>query len=88
MKMYLDSERTSLGDGSGTAGVLVHHVRERVVEGYREFLDVVANADGNDKGEEGEEVGGLMGVVRLGEMLSEVIDEVDAGGEYLLTSPQ
>lgn len=69
MKLYLDSREA--GAGGGTVGVLVHHVRERVVEGYREFLDAAAN-DHKSGQEEGE--GELMGVVKLGEVLSEVID--------------
>lgn len=87
MKLYLNSSGdTTAGVGSGTVGVLVHHVRERVVEGYREFLDAVA-ASGNQ--EEHQVEGGLddlMGVVRLGELLSSVINEVDAGGEKLVPS--
>ncbi|KXN91833.1 Conserved oligomeric Golgi complex subunit 3 [Leucoagaricus sp. SymC.cos] len=87
MKMYLDSPTGGIGTG-GTVGVLVHHVRERVVEGYREFLDAVSAA-GQTRETSGEEsVGGLLGVVKLGEVLSEVIDEVDAGGQSLLPSPQ
>ncbi len=79
MKLYLSSSGdTTAGVGSGTVGVLVHHVRERVVEGYREFLDAVAMGEGQEENK-AEGLDELMGVVGLGEVLSSVIDEVEAG---------
>jgi hypothetical protein len=84
----LDSDGVSLGGSGGngnggTVGVLVHHVRERVVEAYQEFLDgtsnVVVAAEGGD-----EDMGELMGVVKLGVVLSEVLDGVEGVGETLV----
>ena len=86
MRLYVDSPvGRGVDDGItsiGTIGVLVHHVRERVVEGYREFLDSVASqSQSSSRGEElGGEGGQFMGVVTLGKILGEVIDEVEAGG--------
>lgn len=87
MKLYLNSSGdNTVGVGSGTAGVLVHHVRERVVEGYREFLDAVA-ADGHQEENQAEDgLDGLMGVVGLGEVLGSIIEEVDASGEKFVPS--
>jgi hypothetical protein len=85
MRLYLDSPAGGVGPG-GTVGVLVHHVRERVVEGYREFLDAVDDQQAKEEeGAEGQK--GLLGVVKFGEVLSEVISEVDAGGQKFLVSP-
>lgn len=86
MRLYVDSPvGRGVDDGItsiGTIGVLVHHVRERVVEGYREFLDSVASqSQSSTRGEElGAEGGQFMGVVALGKILGEIIDEVEAGG--------
>ncbi|KAF9445796.1 hypothetical protein P691DRAFT_805193 [Macrolepiota fuliginosa MF-IS2] len=81
MKLYLDSEDAGVGVvGGGTVGVLVHHVRERIMEGYREFLDAVESENVRDEGQaEGGDGDGLMGVIKLGEVLSRVIDGVDTG---------
>lgn len=73
MKLYLDfsgGEGVGGGGRGRMMGVLVRRVRERVVEGYRGFLDVVLH------GEEEEEEGMFMGVGVLGRMLDEVIEDV------------
>ncbi|KAF5357255.1 hypothetical protein D9756_006491 [Leucocoprinus leucothites] len=94
MRLYLDSPagRGLGGMSGGTVGILVHHVRERVVEGYREFLDAVTLQSRSSKQGEGreEEAGseGLMGVPKLGEVLGEIIDEVEGGKQSLLASPR
>lgn len=72
--------------GGGTVGVLVHHVRERVVEAYREFLDGTSQAAAAEEGEGEEDTSELMGVVKLGIVLSEVLDEVEAGREAFKSS--
>lgn len=73
--------------GGGTVGVLVHHVRERVVEAYREFLDGTSQAAvAAPEGEGEEDTSELMGVVKLGIVLSEVLDEVEAGREAFKSS--
>lgn len=84
MRLYLDSPSEGAGAG-GTVGVLVHHIRERIVEGYREFLDAVGDQPTVGEGGRQEE---LMGVIKLGEVLSEMINEVDTSGQGLLVSPQ
>jgi len=77
--LYLDFSVGGGGAGIGTRGVLVRRVRERVVEGYREFLDAVGQSQVVKKEEEEEEGNEFMGVDVLGRMLSEVVEEVEGG---------
>ena len=79
IKLYLDFSVGGGGAGIGTRGVLVRRVRERVVEGYREFLDAVGQSQVVKKEEEEEEGNEFMGVDVLGRMLSEVVEEVEGG---------
>jgi len=79
--LYLDFSVGGGGAGIGTRGVLVRRVRERVVEGYREFLDAVGQSQVVKKEEE-EEGNEFMGVDVLGRMLSEVVEEVERGIGY------
>jgi len=79
--LYLDFSVGGGGAGIGTRGVLVRRVRERVVEGYREFLDAVGQSQVVKKEEE-EEGNEFMGVDVLGRMLSEVVEEVEGGIGY------
>ena len=81
IKLYLDFSVGGGGAGIGTRGVLVRRVRERVVEGYREFLDAVGQSQVVKKEEE-EEGNEFMGVDVLGRMLSEVVEEVERGIGY------
>lgn len=87
IKLYLDFSVGGGGTGIGTRGVLVRHVRERVVECYREFLDAVGQSqvvkvkkEEEEGKEEGE--GEFMGVGVLGRMLSEVVEQVEGGVGY------
>ncbi|XP_006463266.1 hypothetical protein AGABI2DRAFT_207960 [Agaricus bisporus var. bisporus H97] len=90
IRLYLDSDGVSFvgshNGGGGTVGVLVHHVRERVVEAYREFLDGASQAVAAPEGEGEEDTSELMGVVKLGIVLSEVLDEVEVGREAFKSS--
>jgi len=79
--LYLDFSVGGGGAGIGTRGVLVRRVRERVVEGYREFLDAVGQSQVVKKEEE-EEGNEFMGVDVLGRMLSEVVEEIERGIGY------
>jgi len=79
--LYLDFSVGGGGAGIGTRGVLVRRIRERVVEGYREFLDAVGQSQVVKKEEE-EEGNEFMGVDVLGRMLSEVVEEVEGGIGY------
>ena len=81
IKLYLDFSVGGGGAGIGTRGVLVRRIRERVVEGYREFLDAVGQSQVVKKEEE-EEGNEFMGVDVLGRMLSEVVEEVEGGIGY------
>jgi len=88
IRLYLDSDGINLGgNGSGgTVGVLVHHVRERVVEAYQEFLNSTSNAAIVAEERGGDDAGELMGVVKLGVVLSEVLNEVEDSGKMSVTS--
>ena len=85
IKLYLDFSAGGDGTGGGgasmgTRDVLVRRVRERVVEGYREFLDAAVGQSQVVKKEEGEgEENEFMGVGVLGRMLSEAVEEVEGG---------
>jgi len=78
--LYLDFSVGGGGAGIGTRGVLVRRVRERVVEGYREFLDAVGQSQVVKKEEE--EGNEFMGVDVLGRMLSEIVEEAEGGTGY------
>lgn len=80
IKLYLDFSVGGGGAGIGTRGVLVRRVRERVVEGYREFLDAVGQSQVVKKEEE--EGNEFMGVDVLGRMLSEIVEEAEGGTGY------
>lgn len=85
MKLYLDfpvGEGEGVDGGTagiGMMGVLVRHVRGRVVEGYRESLDAVVR---QSQRVEEEEESPFMDVSTLGKILDEVVDEVEVGGGW------
>jgi len=85
MKLYLDfpvGEGEGVDGGTagiGMMGVLVRHVRGRVVEGYRESLDAVVRQSQRVEEEEGSP---FMDVSTLGKILDEVVDEVEVGGGW------